>query len=209
VKTSRRIYQCMLTYTLNEIIKTVEIALLLSVGVMLTRSFIVTPLLIVLLLFTNDFVTMSIATGTVSYSLQPDRWHIRWLVLISLLLGSLILLFSFGTFLAAAIALAPVADTGVHHLGFYRSGQCLSRPRTPAFLEVEAWEVAGYKFSCRYCSGEHSCFPWHSDECHRTTIIVRYADRLRLLSRSCGFYKSLLVKESSAGIMREISFWNG
>jgi len=101
VKTSRRIYQRMLTYTLNKIIKTVEIALLLSVGVMLTRSFVITPLLIVLLLFTNDFVTMSIATDTVSYSQQPDRWHIRWLVLVSLVLGSLILLFSFGTFLAA------------------------------------------------------------------------------------------------------------
>jgi H+-transporting ATPase len=101
VKTSRRIYQRMLTYTLNKIIKTVEIALLLSVGVMLTRSFVITPLLIVLLLFTNDFVTMSIATDSVSYSQQPDRWHIRWLVLVSLALGSLILLFSFGTFLAA------------------------------------------------------------------------------------------------------------
>jgi len=100
VKTSRRIYQRMLTYTLNKIIKTVEIALLLSVGVMITRSFVISPLLIVLLLFTNDFVTMSIATDTVSYSLQPDRWRIRWLVLFSLALGSLILLFSFGTFLA-------------------------------------------------------------------------------------------------------------
>jgi H+-transporting ATPase len=101
VKASRRIYQRMLTYTLNKIIKTVEIALLLSVGVMLTRSFVITPLLIVLLLFTNDFVTMSIATDTVSYSRRPDRWQIRSLVLVGLALGSLILLFSFGIFLAA------------------------------------------------------------------------------------------------------------
>lgn len=50
-----------------------EIAFFLSVGVMLTRSFVITPLLIVLLLFTNDFVTMLIATDTVSYSQQPDR----------------------------------------------------------------------------------------------------------------------------------------
>jgi H+-transporting ATPase len=100
VETSRRIYQRMLTYTLNKIIKTIEIALLLSVGVMLTRSFVITPLLIVLLLFTNDFVTMSIATDTVSYSQQPDRWHIRSLVLVGLALGSLILVFSFGIFLA-------------------------------------------------------------------------------------------------------------
>ena len=100
VKTSRRIYQRMLTYTLNKIIKTIEIAFLLSVGVMLTGSFVITPLLIVLLLFTNDFVTMSIATDTVSYSQQPDRWHIRSLMLIGLTLGSLILMFSFGIFLA-------------------------------------------------------------------------------------------------------------
>ena len=100
VKTSRRIYQRMLTYTLNKIIKTIEIAFLLSVGVVLTGSFVITPLLIVLLLFTNDFVTMSIATDTVSYSKQPDRWHIRSLMLIGLTLGSLILMFSFGTFLA-------------------------------------------------------------------------------------------------------------
>lgn len=59
VKTSRRIYQRMLTYTLNKIVKTIEIAFLLSAGVVLTRSLIITPLLIVLHLFTNDFVTMS------------------------------------------------------------------------------------------------------------------------------------------------------
>jgi H+-transporting ATPase len=100
VKTSRRIYQRMLTYTLNKIIKTIEIALLLSVGVMLTGSFVITPLLIVVLLFTNDFVTMSIATDTVSYSQQPDRWHIRSLVVIGLTLGSLVLIFSFGILLA-------------------------------------------------------------------------------------------------------------
>ena len=100
VKTSRRIYQRMLTYSLNKIIKTIEIALLLSMGVMLTGSFVITPLLIVLLLFTNDFVTMSIATDNVSYSQQPDRWRIRWLVLVGLALGSLILVFSFGIFLA-------------------------------------------------------------------------------------------------------------
>ncbi|MFZ0953082.1 MAG: plasma-membrane proton-efflux P-type ATPase [Candidatus Sulfotelmatobacter sp.] len=100
VKTSRRIYQRMLTYTLNKIIKTIEIAFLLSVGVMLTRSFVITPFLIVLLLFTNDFVTMSIATDTVSYSQQPDLWQIRSLVLVGLALGSLILVFSFGTLLA-------------------------------------------------------------------------------------------------------------
>jgi H+-transporting ATPase len=98
VETSRRIYQRMLTYTLNKIIKTVEIALFLSVGVILTREFIITPLLIVLLLFTNDFVTMSIATDRVSFSQTPDRWRIRTLMLAGMTLGSLILMLSFALF---------------------------------------------------------------------------------------------------------------
>ena len=98
VETSRRIYQRMLTYTLNKIIKTVEVGLFLSIGVMLTRTLVITPLLIVMLLFTNDFVTMSIATDHVSASPMPDRWRIRTLMLAGMSLGSLILLLSFGLF---------------------------------------------------------------------------------------------------------------
>lgn len=55
VETCRRINQRMLTYTMNKIIKTLEIAIFLNVGVMLKGVFLITPLLIVLLLFTNDF----------------------------------------------------------------------------------------------------------------------------------------------------------
>ncbi len=98
VETSRRIYQRMLTYTLNKIIKTVEIALFLSVGVVVTHVFIITPLLIVFLLFTNDFVTMSIASDTVSFSPLPDRWNIRTLMTVGGMLGSLLLLLSFSVF---------------------------------------------------------------------------------------------------------------
>jgi H+-transporting ATPase len=94
VETSRRIYQRMLTYTLNKIIKTIEIALFLSLGLALTHSLVITPLLIVLLLFTNDFVTMSIATDRVSFSKRPDRWQIGALVMTAAPLAGLLVLFS-------------------------------------------------------------------------------------------------------------------
>jgi H+-transporting ATPase len=94
VETSRRIYQRMLTYTLNKIIKTVQIGLFLSLGVMLTRSFVVTPLLIVLLLFANDFVTMSIATDNVSFSRTPDRWRIAELMAAGFTMGAGVLALS-------------------------------------------------------------------------------------------------------------------
>lgn len=98
VETGRRIYQRMLTYTLNKIIKTLEIAIFLSVGVMLTGTFVITPLLVVLLLFTNDFVTMSIATDRVSFSSRPDRWDIRTLMLTAGTLAGLVLILSFTVF---------------------------------------------------------------------------------------------------------------
>jgi H+-transporting ATPase len=101
VETSRRIHQRMLTYTLNKIIKTLEIALFLSLGLMLTGVFVVTPLLIVLLLFTNDFATMSIATDNVSFSRKPDRWQIRTLMVAGGAIAACILALSFTVFFAA------------------------------------------------------------------------------------------------------------
>ncbi len=101
VQTSRRIYQRMLTYTLNKIIKTVEIAVLLSVGLMLTGEFVTTPTLIVLLLFTNDFVTMSIATDRAQTPRLPQRWRVRQMVVAALVLGGLFLLLSFCILFAA------------------------------------------------------------------------------------------------------------
>ena len=103
VQTSRRIYQRMLTYTLNKIIKTCEISLFLSLGLVLTGTFVTTPTLIVLLLFTNDFVTMSIATDRVTFSDQPSRWHVRGLVLVALAMAGMLLLLSFAVLFAARL----------------------------------------------------------------------------------------------------------
>ncbi len=98
VQISRRIYQRMLTYTINKIMKTLEVAIFLTVGVIITNSFVITPLLIVLMLFTNDLVTMSIATDHVGYSQRPDRWDVRTLMLIGSLLAGLVLILSFAVF---------------------------------------------------------------------------------------------------------------
>ena len=96
IKIGRQIYQRMLTYTLNKIIKTFQIALFLSLGLLLTGKFVITPLLVILLLFANDFVTMSIASDRVSYSRKPERWHLRPLIVSGLVIAVAWLLFSFG-----------------------------------------------------------------------------------------------------------------
>ena len=111
VETSRRIYQRMLTYTLNKIVKTLEIAVFLSAGVMLTGVFVVTPLLMVLLLFTNDFVTMSIATDRVSFSRRPDRWRVPELMRTAAALAAVILTLSFTVFFVGRDVLRlPLAE---------------------------------------------------------------------------------------------------
>jgi H+-transporting ATPase len=99
IQTSREIYQRMLTYTLNKIVKTIEIAFFLGFGLMLTGTFVTTPLLMILLLFTNDFVTMMIATDNVKSSRKPNRWQVRTLVLAALFIAVPILLLSFSVFL--------------------------------------------------------------------------------------------------------------
>ncbi len=101
VQASRRVYQRLLTYTLNKVIKTFQVALFLSLGLVLTGQFITTPGLIVLLLFANDFLTMSIATDRVSFSPHPDRWPVRALVLASLSLALVLLVLSLGVLWAA------------------------------------------------------------------------------------------------------------
>jgi len=98
VTIGRQIYQRMLTYTYNKIIKTFQIVLFLSIGLFLTGTFVITPRLVVLLLFANDFATMSLAADRVSYSRRPDRWHIRPLVIGSLVLAVAWLVFAFGVY---------------------------------------------------------------------------------------------------------------
>jgi H+-transporting ATPase len=101
VETGRCIHQRMLTYTLNKIIKTLQIALFLSFGLLLFGVFVTTPRHILLLLFANDFVTMSLAADRVTFSAKPDRWDIRSLTLSALVLALAWLAFSFAVFLVA------------------------------------------------------------------------------------------------------------
>lgn len=98
VKISRQIHKRMLTYILNKISKSFEIAVFLSVSVIFTKTLIITPLLIVLLLFANDFMTMSIATDNVPFSPKPEKWRISNLIVGAGILAIFILLLSFSLF---------------------------------------------------------------------------------------------------------------
>ncbi|WP_308389966.1 plasma-membrane proton-efflux P-type ATPase [Acidithiobacillus sp. AMEEHan] len=94
----RRVYQRMLTYTLNKIVKVFQVAIFLSLGFLLFHRFVVTPLLVLLLLFANDFVTMSLAEDHVQPSKKPDRWAVRTLVISSLAIAVAWLVYIFAVY---------------------------------------------------------------------------------------------------------------
>ena len=98
VRAGREVHRRMLTYTLNKTLKTFEITVFLTLGLWLTGGFVISPMLIVLLLFANDFVTMSIATDRVRPAPKPQRWAVRRLVGAAAVLGALSLLFSFSAY---------------------------------------------------------------------------------------------------------------
>ncbi|WP_016730623.1 plasma-membrane proton-efflux P-type ATPase [Saccharolobus islandicus] len=97
IKTGRRIYQRMLTYTLNKIIKTLQVVIFLTLSFFIVRFFVATSFDVILLLFLNDFVTMSIATDNVRYSMKPERLDAGKIVKASIILAFLVIIESFFT----------------------------------------------------------------------------------------------------------------
>ncbi|WP_312260983.1 plasma-membrane proton-efflux P-type ATPase [Candidatus Igneacidithiobacillus taiwanensis] len=123
VVTGRRVYQRMLTYTLNKIVKVFQVALFLSLGFLFFRQFVVTPLLVLLLLFANDFVTMSLAEDHVCPSPKPDRWAVRTLVLSSLAIALAWLVYIFGVYLIGRqLGLSTHSLQSLDFLGLVFSG---------------------------------------------------------------------------------------
>ncbi len=105
VEVSRRIHQRMLTYTLNKIIKTLQVAMFLGFGLVALGQFVTTPTLVVLLLLANDFVTMSLATDRVRSPRRPQRWTVGPLVMAASGLALPLVLLSFGLWWLGATVL--------------------------------------------------------------------------------------------------------
>jgi H+-transporting ATPase len=76
VKEGRVIFQRIQTYTLNSIIKKVVTVLFLIGGLVMTGHAILTPLLMVIIMITGDFLTMSLTTDNVRASAKPNTWRI-------------------------------------------------------------------------------------------------------------------------------------
>jgi H+-transporting ATPase len=105
IETSRRVFQRIITYTLNMLIKKIEMMALLVIGFLVTWHKPLTPMLMVLILFLNDFLTMSLATDRMEFSRRPNHWNTRSILKAAVVLAACKLAFSLGVFLLGFYAL--------------------------------------------------------------------------------------------------------
>ena len=87
VKEGRVTFQRILTYTLNSIIKKIVTVLFLVIGLIMTGHAILTPLLMVIVMITGDFLAMSLTTDNVRPSPMPNAWRIGSLTTAGVILG--------------------------------------------------------------------------------------------------------------------------
>ena len=93
VKEGRVTFQRILTYTLNTVIKKIVTVLFLAVGLVMTGHAILTPMLMVVIMVTGDFLTMSLTTDNVQPSPLPNAWRIGHLTIAGAVLGLGLLVF--------------------------------------------------------------------------------------------------------------------
>ena len=84
VTISRQTYQRMLTWVINKVVKVIEFVVFLSIGFFWLHNILLTLLGMVLLVFANDFVSMTLATDNVKSTSNPNKWNVRNIILASL-----------------------------------------------------------------------------------------------------------------------------
>ena len=105
VKQGRIIFQRILTYTLNSVIKKIAQVLLLAAGLVMTGHAVLTPLLMVIVMITGDFLAMSLTTDRVRPSETPNAWEIGKITSAGVIMG--------GFFLAYCLAVLAVGKFGL------------------------------------------------------------------------------------------------
>jgi len=82
---SRQTYQRMLTWVINKVAKVIEFVVLLIVGFFWMHNILLSLLGMSLLIFANDFVTMSLATDNAKFTSNPNKWNVRNNIMASLI----------------------------------------------------------------------------------------------------------------------------
>jgi H+-transporting ATPase len=105
VREGRVGFRRLVTYAFNMLTKKFEIVLFLAAGLLLTGHAVMTPVLMVLMLVTNDFLAMSLTTDRASPSPSPSIWHMRNITGAGVVLGACKLMFSIAMLALGKLAL--------------------------------------------------------------------------------------------------------
>ncbi len=111
VTVSREVYARLRTWALNKIIKSIEVAVFTASIFFLTRSYILSPLFAVLLLFANDFIAISLATDRTGFIARPAHWNVGKLILGASILAAAPLLCMTITYSVAHLVIGYPFDT--------------------------------------------------------------------------------------------------
>jgi H+-transporting ATPase len=87
VKEGRITFQRILTYTMNSVTKKIVQVFFLAAGLMITGQAILTPMLMVIIMITGDFLGMALATDHVKPSPKPSVWRVGALTLAGVFMG--------------------------------------------------------------------------------------------------------------------------
>ncbi|MEI9997562.1 MAG: HAD-IC family P-type ATPase [Rhizomicrobium sp.] len=111
IKEGRTTFQRILTYTLRSVTHKVVQVLFLGAGLIITGHAILTPMLMVLMMITGDFLSMTSSTDNVRPSPKPNIWHIRNLTVVGIVLGLADLMFCVACLAAGKFAIGLDTET--------------------------------------------------------------------------------------------------
>lgn len=100
VRAGRVTYQRILTYALRSVTTKINQMLFLTVGLLMTGHAILTPMLMVIVMISGDFLAMSATTDHVRPSAQPNAWHIGRITV-----GAIVLAVCTAAFCSAILAI--------------------------------------------------------------------------------------------------------
>jgi H+-transporting ATPase len=120
VNEGRITFQRIFTYALNSVNKKVVQVMFLGVGLIMTGHAILTPMLMVIVMITGDFLGMSLTTDNVRPSPLPNRWQIGNLTIAGIFMGVSELVFCIG----------------VLAIGHFRMGLGIATLQTLAFFTL-------------------------------------------------------------------------
>ncbi|MBM4429360.1 MAG: plasma-membrane proton-efflux P-type ATPase [Chloroflexi bacterium] len=95
VKNGRQVHQRIRVWIINKISRTILKSTFVVLAFLATGQYVISAFAMLLMVFINDFVKVSLATDTVRWSPQPERWDVPELVKAAALLGALMVVEAF------------------------------------------------------------------------------------------------------------------